>query len=285
MKLSDINTLKTAVNDKTRKEEEAKKKAQERVQLVATVRERADLFCRLVAWVKEDVLHPVTNKDDDIIGFNFNKYATGLKYSKKIGTHMVVGATSAEQKADEDALRRFQQDYSQYVREVPNWVNAAFRAAKLDGVLFGYPYMDGGFALAGSNIFISLASASDDNPLVTHRGFASIYDFLANCVDMEEAHSASSSPCEDEDEEEEEDEDEEYDEDEDEDETEDEDEAEDEEDVGGSYQADLSEIADAVEEYVGDLEADGVMTHDRAAREMKAFAREVEKMARSRKLL
>lgn len=61
----------------------------------------------LYKMVSNDEIAPITDEHDNIIGFNFHKNVTGIKYSKVINGQPTYGATEEERKKDEENLRNF----------------------------------------------------------------------------------------------------------------------------------------------------------------------------------
>lgn len=65
----------------------------------------------MLALLKAGVVSALKDESDHVIALNWVGKSTGIKCAKYVMGHLTVGATEEERQADEDALRKFIEDY------------------------------------------------------------------------------------------------------------------------------------------------------------------------------
>lgn len=65
----------------------------------------------MLAMVKAGKVGILRDECDRQIALNFCGNSTGVRYAKRVLGHLTVGATEEERQADEEALRKFLEDY------------------------------------------------------------------------------------------------------------------------------------------------------------------------------
>ena len=65
----------------------------------------------MLQLIKAGIVSVLRDEYDNIIALNWVGESTGIKYAKKVMGHMTVGATEEERQKDEDALRKFIEEW------------------------------------------------------------------------------------------------------------------------------------------------------------------------------